>query len=217
MHEADSDDVARLYQRRNRGLVDFWRHRGFLCERSRVLDVGAGTGHVAQSLRALLPDARISCVEESEALAALLLQRGFEVSRDVASIAPDRKFDAILLMEVVEHVPDPVGFLEQIRPLLASQGRIFLTTPCGELRTGSRRTNAYDAPEHVQFFVEDSLRLAVRKAGFAGIRYEYIDALYPFPGELMSTARLKRCVMRAIMPVLTALRGPRHLTGFIQA
>ena len=80
MHETDSDDVARLYQQRNRGLVAFWRRRGFLCQCSRVLDVGAGTGHVAQSVRALLPDVRISCIEESEALAALLAQRGFEIA-----------------------------------------------------------------------------------------------------------------------------------------
>jgi SAM-dependent methyltransferase len=217
MHQTDSDDVARLYQQRNRGLVAFWRRRGFLCQRSRVLDIGAGTGHVVQSLRALLPGARISCIEESEALAALLAQRGFEVSQDLACLAPDREFDAILLMEVIEHVPDPVGFLAQIKPLLASRGRIFLTTPCGELRTGSRRTNAYDTPEHLQFFVEDSLRLAVQKAGFRGIRYQYIDALYPFPSQLMSAACFKRCARRAIMPLLAALRGPRHLTGFIQA
>jgi SAM-dependent methyltransferase len=217
MHETDSDEVARLYERRNRGLVDFWRRRGFLGERSRLLDIGSGTGHVVQSVRALLPDVRISCIEESEVLSTLLEQRGFEISKDLASLAPDREFDAILLMEVIEHVPDPVGFLAGIRPLLAPRGRIFLTTPCGELRTGSRRTNAYDTPEHVQFFVEDSLRLAVYKAGFAGIRYEYIDSLYPVPGEVMSTAYFKRCAMRAIMPVLIRLRGPRHLTGFIQA
>ncbi len=120
-----------------------------------------------------------------------------------------------MLIEVIEHVPDPVGFLKRLRGCLDPKGQVFLTTPCGELRNGSRATNAYDTPEHVQFFTEKSLRLAVEKAGFSSITYEYIDALYPWNPNVLSFATFKRFAKIAARPILAALQGPRHLTGFI--
>jgi SAM-dependent methyltransferase len=214
MHEPDAGDVEKLYRRRNEALVGTWRRRGFLSEDSRLLDVGAGTGHLVRTVRRLLPRTRICCVEQSPTLASGLAEQGFEVLRDLAALPAERRFDAVLLIEVVEHVADPVALLAQLRRRLAPGGRIFLTTPCGELRTGSRRTNAYDTPEHVHFFTEASLRLAVRSAGFADVAYEYVDALYPravAPG----LASLKASVRRAIVPLLTRVQGPRHLTGFL--
>jgi 2-polyprenyl-3-methyl-5-hydroxy-6-metoxy-1,4-benzoquinol methylase len=122
----------------------------------------------------------------------------------------------VLLIEVIEHVADPVDFLGGLRKHLDPEGQIFLTTPCGELRNGSRATNAYDTPEHVQFFTEKSLRLTVKKAGFRDITYEYIDALYPRSTSVLSLATFKRFATRIARPIVATLQGPRHLTGFIE-
>jgi 2-polyprenyl-3-methyl-5-hydroxy-6-metoxy-1,4-benzoquinol methylase len=137
------------------------------------------------------------------------------VAANLDSISSNRSFDAVLLIEVIEHVPDPVGFLDHLRRHLDLEGRIFLTTPCGELRNGSRVTNAYDTPEHVQFFTEKSLRLAVKKAGFHDIRYEYIEALYPRSTSALSLATYKRLALKSARPILARFLGPRHLTGII--
>ena len=142
-------------------------------------------------------------------------RQGFAVSRQLDSISSDRSFDAVLLIEVIEHVPDPVDFLSRLRSRLDPDGRIFLTTPCGELRNGSRTTNAYDTPEHIQFFTAKSLRLAVKKAGYRDITYEYIDALYPRGASALSFATFKRLATKAARPILRTFEGPRHLTGFI--
>jgi SAM-dependent methyltransferase len=162
-----------------------------------------------------LPGIDIHCVEESEAIRDRLDRQGFAVSKQLDSIPADRSFDAVLLIEVIEHVPDPVDFLDRLRRCLDSEDRIFLTTPCGELRNGSRATNAYDTPEHAQFFTEKSLRLAVKKAGFRDNTYEYIDALYPRGTSALSFATFKRLAMKAARPILRTFEGPRHLTGFI--
>ncbi len=215
MREVDPEAAGRLFEKRNQDLIAFWQRRRFLCKTSRLLDVGAGTGHLVRSVRALLRGTSICCIEEGKGRAAQLAAQHFEVFRDADSIASKREFDAILLIEVIEHVRDPVVFLERLRPLLAPGGRIFLTTPCGELRTGNRRTNAYDTPEHVQFFTETSLRLAVQQAGFSEITYEYIDALYPRAESAMPVAHFKRLLMKIAMPMLMRFQGPRHLTGFI--
>jgi SAM-dependent methyltransferase len=215
MHDLESDVAADGFEERNQRLIRFWESRGFVHATSRLLDVGAGNGHIARSLRARFPRASVCCIEGSEARAGQLAASGFEVHRDASVLASEREFDAILLIEVIEHVACPVSLLARLRRLLARGGRLFLTTPCGELRTGSRRTHAYDTAQHVQFFTERSLRLAVRKAGFRDIHYEHIDALYPRPGPALSIAQLKRWMRAVAAPALMRLEGPRHLTGFI--
>jgi len=215
MDAAASDGIASLYAERNERLIDFWERRRFVTGSSKLLDVGAGTGHLARSLRKRHPAIEIRCVEESESLRDRLQGEGFEVAANLDALSSDHAFDAVLLMEVIEHIADPVAFLSRLRRSLDREGRIFLTTPCGELRNGSRTTNAYDTPEHVQFFTEKSLRLAVAKAGFRGITYEYIDALYPRSTSLLSLAGCKRLLKNGARPLLEKLQGARHLTGFI--
>jgi len=215
MHTVDTDSKESMYAERNERLVAFWKDRRFVTRDSTILDVGAGTGHLARSLRRRLPEIDIHCVEESEALRDQLDRQGFSVSKDLDSIPSDRSFAAVLLIEAIEHVANPVGFLDRLRRCLDPAGRIFLTTPCGELRNGSRATNAYDTPEHVQFFTEKSLRLTVEKAGFRDITYEYIDALYPRSASALSFTTVKRFATRIARPILATFQGPRHLTGFI--
>jgi len=216
MDEVDADTEASIYAARNDRLIAFWEERQFVTEDSRILDVGAGTGHLTRSVRKRLPEIDMHCVEESEILRDRLERQGFTVSKNLDSIPSDRSFDAVLLIEVIEHVADPVDFLDRLRKRLGPEGQIFLTTPCGELRNGSRATNAYDTPEHVQFFTEKSLRLAVKKAGFRDITYEYIDALYPRSTNVLSLSTFKRVAKRMARPMLATLQGPRHLTGFIE-
>lgn len=215
MHATQTEAMESTYAERNERLVTFWEDRRFVTRGSRLLDVGAGSGHLARSLKERLPGIEILCVEESESLRNQLGRQGVAVAANLDSISSNRSFDAMLLIEVIEHVPDPVGFLEQLRKHLGLEGRIFLTTPCGELRNGSRSTNAYDTPQHVQFFTEKSLRLAVKKAGFRDIGYEYIEALYPRSAKALSLATCKRLAKKSARPILTRLQGPRHLTGFI--
>ncbi len=215
VNDVDTDAEESMYAERDERLVAFWQDTGFVTGTSRLLDVGAGTGHLTRKIKSLNPGIEIHCIEESGALRHRLEDQGFAVSKNLDAIASERSFDAVLLIEVIEHVPDPVGFLNRLRGILDPKGRIFLTTPCGELRDGRRTKNAYDTPEHVQFFTQKSLRLAVEKAGFRGITYAYIDALYPRTPNVLSLATVKRFAKMAARPILETLQGPRHLTGFI--
>lgn len=46
------------------------------------------------------------------------------------------KFDAALWFEVIEHVPDPVEYLEKIAGFLKPTGKLFVTTPWGSFDAG---------------------------------------------------------------------------------
>ena len=177
MEQQDADELYETYKDRNYQLIRFWEKRDFISGNKSVLDVGAGTGHILRSLKNVFPNISITCIEPSKKNQPNLINFGFKVVDSFGDLT--EKFDAILLMEVVEHVNNPVNFLSLCKANLKNSGKIFLTTPCGELRNGSRDTNAYDTKEHVHFFTEKSLELTCKKAGLPVIKLEKIPELYP--------------------------------------
>ena len=82
-------------------------------------------------------------------------------------------FDALTLWDVLEHVPDPAGFLVECRNLLSPGGYLFLNVPdLGSLQArvlGSRWPLLL--PEHLNYFTRGSLRLCGQRAGFTLARF----------------------------------------------
>lgn len=206
-------DIAAEYQvhaEQNRRLVRRWRRDGFLYPGARVLDVGAGIGHVAQAIRDSLSDARIYCLEPEPGAAAFLKGQGFTV---IGSLAQVERVDAITLIEVIEHVDDPIELLTQCRRVLAPDGRLFLTTPCGETTTGRRPMGGYIIPEHIQFFTERSLQLACRKAGFNDVKFIGPDVMHPRSSGIRYAVSLAKSAIRPFRDMVT---GRQRLIGYVQ-
>ena len=223
MEQQDADKLYETYKERNCQLIRFWEKRGFISEKKSVLDVGAGTGHILRSLKDRFPNVSITCIEPSRNTKSNLINFGFNVVDSFNDLAEE--FDALLLIEVIEHVKDPVFFLSLCKANLKNSGKIFLTTPCGELRNGSRYTNAYDTKEHVHFFTEKSLELTCKKSGLSVIKLEKIPELYP---KQTSESQLKdyiKTYKSKIKKYINILRfqgntnpkiGFNHLVGFIE-
>ena len=109
---------------------------------------------------------------------------------------------------MIEHVDDPVAVLRALRERLAPNGRVFLTTPCGEDRRGARDIPAaYEDPAHIQFFTETSMRRACREAGL-DITIEAIPEMSP--PERFPTQQIKS-MARTLRDTLV---GYHHLKGF---
>jgi 2-polyprenyl-3-methyl-5-hydroxy-6-metoxy-1,4-benzoquinol methylase len=92
--------------------------------RGRVLDFGCGVGALAAHCS---PDGYLGVDIDEESLGAARRNHpGFRFEKELPS---GGEFDAIVLLAVIEHIPDPVGLLRRLKTLLHPGGSILLTTP----------------------------------------------------------------------------------------
>ena len=81
-------------------------------------------------------------------------------------------FDAITYQDVIEHVPDPVKELKTAYKYLKDGGIIFLVTPdIGGYWHSLLKSMwyHYKPGEHIMYFSQNNLKLALEKAGFKNI------------------------------------------------
>jgi SAM-dependent methyltransferase len=205
-------DVERAtWAERNDRLVRVLIRKGFLGPASVVLDFGAGAGHLASAIQNALPASQVVCIEADPDADRHLRANGLRVVPSIDAVG--QPADAAIMLEVIEHLEDPVGVLTEMADALRPGGQLFLTTPCGETGRGSRRTRAYETPEHVQFFTERSLQLALTKAGFTPATFSVINALaLPEHG----VRRVRSEAKSAARMVRARVRGFVHFAGFSQ-
>ncbi|MDQ5856883.1 MAG: methyltransferase domain-containing protein [Acidobacteriota bacterium] len=170
------DPVNRAYARLLRREL---RKAGLGLEDASVLDVGAFTGEFVALLLAQGTDAYgVEVQAEAVAVAESKLP-GRVIRADVADPALDsllsgRHFDAVTLLAVIEHVPDPLGLLARAAKLLRPGGLLVLETPdSGSLlaRVMGRFWPSYTPVEHIHLFSRRSLSFSLQSAGFLEARF----------------------------------------------
>jgi SAM-dependent methyltransferase len=157
-----------------------WRRRrelllGEVRPGERVLDLGCGAGRFVAALR----DAGADPVGVEVAEAALERARRNAPGADLRLVAPDGalplghgEIDLVWCSEVLEHVPDTVALLTEIRRVLRRDGRLLLTVPDhGRLKRTLLALAHYDAHydplgQHVRFYTRRSLARALHATGF---------------------------------------------------
>jgi SAM-dependent methyltransferase len=105
-----------------------------LPERGRVLEVGCGAGRYLRALAELRPDLElVGCDVSHSALDQLASQAPAIEGRlivDEALPAESGEFEAVLVIDVLEHVQDPLALLHEVRRVLADAGHFHLHVPC---------------------------------------------------------------------------------------
>lgn len=154
----------------------------------RVLDVGCGQGELLLWLHEQGFEAE--GIEPADDAASLARERGL-VARtatleDLLEQPPLPIYDAVVLLNVLEHVPHPAQMLGGIRRLLGPEGLLYIRVPndFNPLQLAAR--DKLDAkpwwvaiPDHVNYFDVSSLCALCRQVGF-----EPVDVQADFPMEL---------------------------------
>jgi 2-polyprenyl-6-hydroxyphenyl methylase/3-demethylubiquinone-9 3-methyltransferase len=129
----EPDGPMRALHRMNPARVD-WITTRVGGRALRLLDVGCGAGLAAEAFArrgfdVLGLDASGAAIDAARAHAEqqnLVLAYRLGTAQDL--LAERERFPVITALEVIEHVPDPAGFLATLAALLAPGGRLFLST-----------------------------------------------------------------------------------------
>jgi SAM-dependent methyltransferase len=147
------------------------RHR----DGGRLLDVGCAYGFFLQEAK---PYFEVAGIELAEDAAAFCRRTGLDVISGVADEATLRRLgpaDVIVLLDVIEHLPDPRATLRLCADHLRPRGIVVLTT--GDFaslyaRLAGAHWRLMTPPQHLWFFTPDSMR---HLATAAGLTVESLD------------------------------------------
>ena len=95
----------------------------------------------------------------------------------IGSVRFDKKFSAITLWDVFEHIKDGFQFLNDAKKLLKEDGIVFIQSPSRDALAAKimqSECNMFDGLEHVNLYGIESLTILAKSAGFKIDIYETV-------------------------------------------
>jgi SAM-dependent methyltransferase len=143
----------------------------FLRAETRLLEVGSGSGAFLDSVKPYVGEA--VGLEPDERSRRWIRERlGLLMPERLAGLLEERKtFDLVVMFHVLEHVGDPIAFLESLRPLVRAGGVLVVEVP----NVDDALVSLYEVPTyrpfyyqkaHLSYFSKATLALALARAGF---------------------------------------------------
>lgn len=86
---------------------------------------------------------------------------------------PAESFQAVLMGDVIEHLPDPLQALRQVCALLAPGGHVLISTP--DIAGWAGRTLQVKPEEHLYYFSAGTMRALLEKAGLEPLEVRPYD------------------------------------------
>ncbi len=136
-----------------------------------VLDVGGGSGWLLGQAKQVEPRLKKTVIVDIDNHAGNEARKaGHEYFHGrIEDFETGEKFDLILMLNLIEHVKDPVSILKKMKTLLAPDGLILIKTPNHDsldARLFRRRGwGGFHCPRHWVLFSPESFRRAAAKAG----------------------------------------------------
>ena len=148
-----------------------------------LLDVGSGTGHFASAMKkagwqvtGLEPDEGARTVASQEHSIELL------PSGELFNLS-EKKFNAITLWHVLEHVHDVKKYIQTFKKLLADNGKLFIAVPNYTSYDAEKYKEywaAYDVPRHLYHFTPQTMQWLMKECGLkiVDVKPMWFDSFY---------------------------------------
>ncbi len=161
---------------------------------ARILDVGCGAGGMLGPLSRF---GAVTGVDMSPELVELCRQRGFErvfVGSALELPAEPASVDLVTLFDTIEHVPDDLGVLREVRRVLAPGGLVFISVPAYQFLYANNDRVAH----HQRRYTARGLRAKLLAAGLEPVQVTYFNALL-FPA-ILPAVMVKKLQERFVDP-----------------
>lgn len=163
-------------------------------EYRRVLDIGGGTGVIAQTIKELFPVERVVSIDvENRYLPSLTIEHG--AYGGVQLPFPSGEFDCILFNNVIHHVspPDRAPLLRECRRV-APNGVLLIKDHVAQAQLDRWRLAALDVIGNVPF------QGLVRASYLSGFQWRELAAAGGYEIEQSDTANYRSGLMAALFP-----------------
>lgn len=138
----------------------------YFYEGSRVLEVGVGFGFFLTTARK--SGLEVSGVELNPSAAAAARKAGFTIFENDLNVLGEKlgpTFDGVCAFQVLEHVPDPMPFLQGMLGLLRQGGKLVLSVPNTAVSRviDPERIGLFDQPPHHVSYWDETVFRALEK------------------------------------------------------
>jgi SAM-dependent methyltransferase len=161
-YTGDAPQLARTFRAKLDQLLQFGRVQD-------LLEIGCGPGLFLTEARAAGIAGAVG-VDRNPWAIAEARRRGLEAHvGSIQVLPPERTFDAVVMLDLLEHVTTPLAFLAAVRQRLRPGGRLFIMTPNIRsllARISGARWVSFKIPEHVFYYSPRSLRTLLDRCGF---------------------------------------------------
>jgi SAM-dependent methyltransferase len=139
----------------------------------RVLEIGCGAGGMLGPLQRY---GTVHGCDIDHEYVAYCKKRGFERVLCASGYElpfADQSFDLVALFDTIEHIPDDVQALHEVRRLLKPDGVLFVSAPAYQFLWSQNDRIAH----HFRRYTRRSLRRTVAAAGLCPVRSTYFNTL----------------------------------------
>lgn len=169
---AEIEDHSFWFKHRNNVIIEGLKN--YPVPNGAFFDVGGGNGYVSKGLI----EAGIDCllIEPGMKGAARAVERGVKnvICATLESAGLEKhSISGVGLFDVVEHIEDDKGFLENIRSFMQPQGRVYITVPAYNFLWSNEDVYA----GHFRRYTLSSISDVLAKAGFS---IEYATYFFSF-------------------------------------
>jgi 2-polyprenyl-3-methyl-5-hydroxy-6-metoxy-1,4-benzoquinol methylase len=139
-----------------------------------ILEIGSGLGYLTYSLnKAGYSTVGVDISAEAVSNATKVFGSYYELG-DIFIISREKRemFDCVIMTEIIEHVADPLAFIECALSMLKKGGKLIFTTPNKSFEAEGTIWATDAPPVHLWWFSENCITTVANKLGK---KIEYID------------------------------------------
>lgn len=138
-----------------------------------LLDIGSGTGHFL--LAAKKNGWKSSGIEPNQTAKKIAIKKKLKISESLDDVKKDKKFDAISLFHVLEHIHDLRKTGKKLFNLIKDEGTILIAVPNIDSYDAKKYGTfwaAYDVPRHLYHFNQQTFEIFAENSGLKIVAIE---------------------------------------------